>query len=498
MLDVEVAPGTKVGSFRFRVDNGYLRIIQNGGVDTKGGGGGLCNFSVEVHESGLVSLVRGDFRLASGDEQNLASASKDSPTSANTLWAVEAKEGASPLTVQLRQGALHFGPFLRKDRTDGIVLLGGQDGGHLRIFAANGAVDAKGGGGPQCQFRIITEGDCVRLQSIVEPHRYLGVSSWGALTGCALESSQQMFYLDTVCAEEPAQPPKLIGRAEFDECVDLTLEERTAFIRDGFIIIKNAVPPSLVDVALAQINAALLSPGSVIKDDDGALQVCPDARGSDAVQALLYATPLWTIAQRLLGRGRVAHCNASQMALRPPNLGAAPLTDESMNPKQWHIDGMGKGKHSPFSILLGIALSQQTRPNCGNLVAFPGSHHVLQPLLRREVEAGSGIFSDESGRSEGKPALAGGHQILLQPGDAVLLHQKVAHRVGVNLSPHIRYQTYFRLSHMDHAQKVEDGSLLDDLWVEFEGLKDDIANLGGEGISSEGPSAKARKMDSER
>lgn len=201
--------------------------------------------------------------------------------------------------------------------------------------------------------------------------------------------------------------------------------------------------------------------------------------------------------QRLLGRGRVAHCPAAQLALRGPNLAATPLKDDAIPPKQWHIDGMGKGQHSPFSVLLGVALSDQTQPNCGNLVAFRGSHQVLQPLIRREVESESGMFSDEGGRAESKPALTGGQQILLRPGDAVLLHQKVAHRVGINVSPHIRYQTYFRLSHKDHAQRIADGSLLDDLWVEFEGLKDDLRNLEDQGATSGQPLAKARRMDVE-
>merc|ERR1711879_243065 len=142
----------------------------------------------------------------------------------------------------------------------------------------------------------------------------------------------------------------------------------------------------------------------------------------------------------------------------------------------------------------GVALSDQTHPSCGNLVAFSGSHHVLQPLIRGEVEAESGMFSNESGAAERKPALTGGQQILLQPGDAVLLHQKVAHRVGVNTSPNIRYQIYFRLSHVDHGLKLEDGSLLDDLWTEFEGLKDDLDSTGRYRECSVRPTAKAQKV----
>jgi ectoine hydroxylase-related dioxygenase (phytanoyl-CoA dioxygenase family) len=161
-----------------------------------------------------------------------------------------------------------------------------------------------------------------------------------------------------------------------------------------------------------------------------------------------------------------------QLALRAPVLHVTPDKEEKKAGTQWHIDGMDTGKHSPFSLLVGVALSDQSQPDCGNLIAFPGSHHSLHPLLREQVDTGSGLFSNQA--ATGKPCLTGSQQILLQPGDAVLLHQKVAHRIGINCSPNIRYQTYFRLRHTDHAAKLEDGSLLDDLWTEFQGLADDL------------------------
>ena len=48
----------------------------------------------------------------------------------------------------------------------------------------------------------------------------------------------------------------------------------------------------------------------------------------------------------------------------------------------------------------------------------------------------------------------------------VLVHQKVAHRISPNYSPHIRYQCYFRLSHRDHRPLAP----LRGVWSNFEGL----------------------------
>jgi hypothetical protein len=62
-------------------------------------------------------------------------------------------------------------------------------------------------------------------------------------------------------------------------------------------------------------------------------------------------------------------------------------------------------------------------------------------------------------------------KVLASTGDVVLCHQKLAHRAGANGSCNIRYQVYFRISHVDHEALKKDGTLLEDLWCEFEGVK---------------------------
>ena len=142
-------------------------------------------------------------------------------------------------------------------------------------------------------------------------------------------------------------------------------------------------------------------------------------------------------------------------------------TDEKIAANQWHIDGMGKGKHSPFSLLVGITLSEVAGPNRGNLCVFPASHQVLLPIIKEEVRQGT----QPLGNPATKPEFHNGVQVVASPGDAVFVHQKTAHRGGPNASDTIRYQVYFRLSHKDHEANLASGSLLEDLWVEFDGLR---------------------------
>eukprot|EP00037_Helgoeca_nana_P023625 m.245917 g.245917 ORF g.245917 m.245917 type:complete len:220 (+) comp26413_c0_seq3:968-1627(+) len=212
-------------------------------------------------------------------------------------------------------------------------------------------------------------------------------------------------------------------------------------------------------------------------DEDGSTKFCGKLTQTPEILNLLYKSRVWTIAQRLIGRGKVQRARGAQIALRAPAPQLANrrarigLEAGALPPHQWHIDGMGKGKHSPFSLLVGVSLSSQTDVDCGNFCVFPGSHHTLLPLLKEQVMAGSSLFSKEADPAADKPQFHNGVQLRAMAGDAVFAHQKMAHRGGPNTSPNIRYQVYFRLSQVDHAEYMASGALLEDLWVEFDGVQ---------------------------
>jgi len=264
--------------------------------------------------------------------------------------------------------------------------------------------------------------------------------------------------------------------AQFDDSAVLTEEQRQHFVDEGYLHVKQVVPAKLVHAALGAINAALCKPGGNVEVDDDGTRYCPGVGGSDAILNLLKHSKVWTLAQRLLGKGNISDVQRGQIALRPPNpaliaAGGPENKDGSLSPTQWHIDGMGKNEHPPFSLLVGVTLSDALQPNCGNFGVFPNSHKKLLPLLKEKVESGSSWYSNEN--STEKPAFHNGVQVLAEAGDAVLVHNLTAHRAVPNASHAIRYQVYFRLKHKDHARNIENGSLLDDLFVEFEGLSKD-------------------------
>jgi ectoine hydroxylase-related dioxygenase (phytanoyl-CoA dioxygenase family) len=151
--------------------------------------------------------------------------------------------------------------------------------------------------------------------------------------------------------------------------------------------------------------------------------------------------------------------------------------------KQWHLDGMDKGLYGPFSLLIGIALSDQTVDNCGNLGVHPGSHHTLAPFLKEYAAVCDHRGLDTSVEEvvqarrmqavellQRKPVLGEPVQVHLSKGDVVIALHKLAHLGTPNYSEHVRKMVYFRVSHR-HLDKLRWESL-DNMWVEYEGMQE--------------------------
>jgi hypothetical protein len=147
-----------------------------------------------------------------------------------------------------------------------------------------------------------------------------------------------------------------------------------------------------------------------------------------------------TVTQHLIGRGKVRPPDSGQVALRfPLHVGAKRVP---LDGKSWHIDGFGHGKHSPFTLLVGVALSDATDSGCGNFAVHPGAHWSTQDAVRAAVAGGGdGAIAFSNLQShDTKPNLGAPMEVLLRAGDVVLAHQKLPHLGTPNYSPHVRYQ----------------------------------------------------------
>lgn len=230
----------------------------------------------------------------------------------------------------------------------------------------------------------------------------------------------------------------------------LDASAKHAFARDGFVVLRGAVPPARVRAARAAIAASLEADRSV-----GQMQrflsdtFCPDLTRHPDVLALL--PPLLPSIASLLGTTEPPSADTAQIALRFPQL--TPMAHDRFG---FHLDGYPSGlndvpKGTIFrnTLLAGVYLTPLPGPDRGNLVVWPGSHRVFAAHLRA-LDAPAFL------RARGAEALLAAirevdpgppHQVEVAAGDAVLAHHLLAHGAADNFTLHTREAIYFRLLH---------------------------------------------------
>jgi hypothetical protein len=262
--------------------------------------------------------------------------------------------------------------------------------------------------------------------------------------------------------------------------MELTLEQKQNLYENGYIKLPGIVSKELVDTALWKINRSLGSQG-IPPDEIPSFQstsFCPELVTDPAILDLLNQSPLWSLAESLIGVDQVAIIPKAQIALRFPNTPVPkaqialrfPNTQSLMAAYQPHLDGMysplnGVPKNTilSFTGLIGIFLSHIPEDYMGNFTIWPGTHRLYESYFK---EHGTEVLL------EGMPPveLPSAQQIVAEPGDAVLCHYQLGHTVVANASPHIRYAVFFRFLHKNHESvRME---CLTDIWREWEGMRE--------------------------
>jgi hypothetical protein len=102
------------------------------------------------------------------------------------------------------------------------------------------------------------------------------------------------------------------------------------------------------------------------------------------ILALFYATPVVHIVQRLLGAGDVAHPLSARVVTTFPTL---ELVDSpALYGNKWTIEGFtATGGHSPYSLLVGVALTDIAESDHGNFCVHSGSHMSLLEEYQAQV-----------------------------------------------------------------------------------------------------------------
>lgn len=244
----------------------------------------------------------------------------------------------------------------------------------------------------------------------------------------------------------------------------LSIAQKRDIWQDGFTVIPGAVSRVQVDAALRAINHSL---GEGIPAEDiarsRAQSFCPGLGSTDVITDLFNRTPLPALANSVLGEDVTPPARSGQIALRFPQPDV-PLSYRH----EAHIDGvysptngLTKGTISNFTALVAVFLSDMPYDSMGNFIVWPGSHRRNEAYFRTN---GTDILLS------GMPPIEWGeaHEIRACAGDAVICHYALGHTFSPNLSPHIRYAVYFRITHRDHHTHPLE--TLTDIWLDWHGL----------------------------
>ena len=231
------------------------------------------------------------------------------------------------------------------------------------------------------------------------------------------------------------------------------------FARDGYIVVPDVVTKPLLEAADVEIDGfAAGVPNGGGRGVGPQLWFPPVAR-LPACDALLQ-TDVLNVARELVAPNELGHAfDHIQVATTVP-----PYTHTPGGP---HIDGHGPGQDPPhsFTMLAGVLLTDQSRPQMGNLWVWPGSHLAHSRLFGAR---GSRVLQQ-----------TGGHSTLLDPplrlrpavevkgtrGDVILAHFLLGHNKGGNTADHVRRTIYYRLAVPGHATRWETTFL--DPWTEY-------------------------------
>lgn len=246
--------------------------------------------------------------------------------------------------------------------------------------------------------------------------------------------------------------------------MELNNRQKRQIYERGFVTVPGVVPRIMVQDALRAINHSV---GQGMNVDEmtkfRAQSYCPELQTSSRIADLLNRTPAWSLAESVIGPGKIKPVSAGQIALRFPALGepgeARPHLDGMYSP----TNGVKEGTIGNFTMLVGILLSDVPTAQMGNLTVWPGTHALYQDYFREH---------GPQSLLKGLPpvAMPEPEAIIGSAGDIVLTHYQVAHGVGPNISPFIRYAVFFRLSHLDHESLHWD--CMTDIWREWEGMRE--------------------------
>lgn len=203
----------------------------------------------------------------------------------------------------------------------------------------------------------------------------------------------------------------------------LTAEQRDEFEQHGYLIVKNALSPEVVDCLTAAVDR-LCAEGVRAQgwNKAGAFELRNAVAQDEALLALLDWPATVPLAVQLLGWD--IQLDTSHIIVRPPQPADTSLSFKALG---WHRDGGIATLELPeplprLRLKICYVLSDLSAPGRGNTRFVPGSHRLL----------------GKPARLDGDIDPVGAREVLADPGDAIIFENRLYHAVGPNLSPIVR------------------------------------------------------------
>jgi ectoine hydroxylase-related dioxygenase (phytanoyl-CoA dioxygenase family) len=132
-----------------------------------------------------------------------------------------------------------------------------------------------------------------------------------------------------------------------------------------------------------------------------------------------------------------------------------------------HVDGVSCPHLEPrdlrtFTFIAGVVLDGSATADAGALHYVPGGHYRMADYFATEWVLGQPAQTPDAIDAQDGTALTA------EPGDVVVMHHLVPHRVGINASSTPRVMAYFRVSHSQHPDLAL--RALSDPWLEYPAL----------------------------
>jgi hypothetical protein len=247
----------------------------------------------------------------------------------------------------------------------------------------------------------------------------------------------------------------------------LSKAQKRQFVEEGYLKIPNVAPKIMIDNALRAVNHSIgnVGLGGEDRENNRSAFFCAELLEALVILDLFHKTPVFELAEELMGKGNVLPLTRAKPYPRFPEL----LNGEEVV-HHGHIDGIGNGTNGMprgyynrgFTAFAVIYLADVLEPYSGNFTVWPKSHRTIADFLRRrghEVLA-SGLPPLEYPE---EPVMVTAHA-----GDLILAHSLIFHTGGANLSPNVRHAVIARFKHKENDAIGKAGYT--DLWREWPGV----------------------------